>query len=225
MEKAPIVISFGAPRSGTTLMQKWLSNGVGFIGRKLQEGNRLHPCNSQSGLYDLQHLCGPDTVFVRIYRDPLEIYRSFYVAQYVLATGHEDAKGKCGMAGLASASDGKIAAFIRDEDFSTSFQQKLKVGKHAITVVAIDYCKLSNPDYRKRIIGRLASHLPQSDKNTKLLSKWMDDKFGVEAVREGALSHGLVGDKLPPVVQERLDRIKEVIRFVGNRPDFNTTDL
>lgn len=76
-KRKAVVINFGVPRSGTTLMAELLLQGRGYLSQKLPESCGLHPINSADGLLNLaKAFYNKRVIFIRTTRHPVDTIES-----------------------------------------------------------------------------------------------------------------------------------------------------
>lgn len=175
MTGAPIVINFGAPRSGTTWMWR-CTKAMGVFAWKLTENSAFHPCWSDSGLTELvKSLHKHPTVVIRTVRHPLEIAESFAATRTDALRAHTP--------GLAQNDHDDVVRWIRSE--SEGFHKQTAIARE---VIEARYDDMPDPAYRSRLVERVREGLG-SEAGKKLRRAL--DTFGGSPARKGRLSAGL----------------------------------
>ena len=190
-----IIFNYGCPRSGTTFLDKMMFSGI-TPSYKIQEASPIHPIHSDMGLLGLAMIFYlQPVVFIRIKRNPVDIFESYYCARL----------GKSRNKGLKKATNDDVFRFIDNERRHTT-QNRILLdiyrNKHNLEIyfVEIDYDKLHDDNYAKQIHNTL-KNITGEDYYYDYIKK----VFGKKSVREGRMSLG-IKDSLVP------DDIKELIK-------------
>ena len=188
------VFTFGCPHSGTTFLWRMMRDVLQHDDTcevfRLREGP-LHPINSDVGLHGLAYQfsdIGDRVVFVRIVRDPVQIFESF-------AAKALRPNGTAGVTG-----DEEVFRCIRNERFNTRAQlDSIMVGSrivdmHVVTFRYEDMQAAVMPIESKLGVGRAVTEY--------LAEHWMQTPS-----RVGRLSMGIKESLLTP---ERIAWIESV---------------
>lgn len=204
-----VVVTFGCPRSGTTFME-YLFAGGSYLPIKLTEGNLLHPCKSDNGLYMIKVLFHKHKVlFIRSIRNPYEIYNSFRAARQDHYSND----------GVGRNSDERIFKFIHNES-NNVLAQKHWFEKHKVEydLIEVKYESLSTPAGQTEFLSKVGKFI--TNPTDKLMLSRKIKTFGVKPVREGRLQHGEVGQgflSLPEKV-DIYNNLEDVFKLEGYKP-------
>jgi len=198
----PIVLPFGAPRSGTTFLHRAFLLKVKdvFVPDKFRESYAFHPCRSNRGLMGLAQLfVKQHLVFVRILRHPMSCVESF-----VATRKHVRIRGS-----LSLNDDEAVVRWLNDE--TRNFHHQMRYMKEAKggwetipwRVVQVKYESLFDPRGVRKFIKRLAKVLPESV-SLKSLECHINKNFGVPtaAAIAGRLESGIDFSVLTPVQRQ-----------------------
>ena len=187
--QAPIVFSYGVPRSGGTFLKELLDQGQGYAHRKINEFGPLHPIASENGLLGLMSVVGKNKpIIVRILRHPLEIVESMYALRLPEA----------GVGGIAKAEDSEIMEWVRWEHANTVAQKRAmeKVG-WLERFVEVRYHDFSDEGARDAFIGRLVDLLPDPDFNRAAFRSFIESHWRRHSVRRGRMEMGITESVVP----------------------------
>ena len=185
-----IVISWGCPRGGSTLLKNWIGEGKGFFHAHLHEGTPFHPCQSTDGLLQLLKTFRHENLsFVRIYRDPFDILESFMSAML-----HEhlslDAKG------ISDNTVERAVEFIVDEYLNFELQKKSTVImgtrpplEFRLNTIEINFNRLHLENYQMGVCALIAANSEQPEVNEGIFYNYINKTFMKIPVRSGRLSH------------------------------------
>lgn len=209
----PAIFTFGIPRSGTTFAQRWLMSLPPEMAHvvKIAEHSSLHPWNSDDGLISLRHLYADRPVlFVWIWREPENVFRSFHTAKYVKQTGHKEQieTPMKGILGIAENSNKKVFRFIDVITANAEKQNGALIGKNImVRILKVQYGKLGESNYQAEVSRNIALALKRKDEKIgrEILYRYLKNHYGKKPVREGALSHGLIGKvELPEGLKRKI---------------------
>lgn len=185
MATTEIIVSFGAPRSGTTFMRHCLKAMANVFVTKLPEGRVLHPCISPDGLIELSHwLQHENLTLVRTVRHPVEIAASFVALRRPeLAAGTPNLAGK---------SDDWIVERLRSESQNVAAQHEFLRSEYPHhRFIEISYEGLAVEAHREEFAATITKGVNRRKLREALAT------FGTKPVHQGRLSEGL-GDVLTP---------------------------
>lgn len=173
-----VVLGYGCPRSGTSYLKILLKNGIGFMSDKIREADRVHPCRTKYGLaYTAQLLRDQKLLLVRIVRNPIDVFESFYAWRL-----NPD---------RPTQSDERIYKFIRNESDNTQHQLTGEKIIWPITLEKIKYEDLAHKAGQEEFVNRLCTYIPYPEKNRKKLCAYLYETFGKVSCRWGKLAAGM----------------------------------
>jgi len=199
-----IILPFGAPRSGTTFLDRALHQIKGAVVSRFREPMFFHPAKSKTGMLGLaQVFAEHHLVFVRIVRHPIEVAESFVAARTVLKLSD----------GLARNSDKSIVEWIacEAENFwaQMRFMRNPEGGwaKVPWRVVQVRFEDLGSPAGRASFVWWLRDALP-SGFDLKPVVRYIEKNWGKpeRAVRPGRLSAGVQESVLTPEQRKFFER-------------------
>jgi len=199
------VFTFGCPRSGTTYlwkMMRQLNSDTLYVDR-IKEANPLHPCNSRDGLLGLAAQF-PDAVFVRIERDPVDVFESFY--------GKRSELSKNPWHGVND--EERIYEFIINERINTR-RQRMKHQKDKpdwpFNLIEIVYEDLHTRGGQTRVVKDVYRHL--GPKASFFVESHLAETWMKVPSREGRLSLGITESLLPGGMADEIrERVNEALR-------------
>jgi len=190
------IITFGVPRSGTTLISNMFQQGSGYFYQKLAEGSRLHPIKSEIGLFDILVFLRENHVhLVRTIRHPVDVASSWVILDKDITID-------------------KIIHSYRRESLSFWEQMpKLQaMDKRAgFSVSMISYEGMGKVEDRNKIFRAIGKTVPK--KNKKVWNKYMEKVWNKHPVRAGRLSNALTDQRTIPDywIERILDELGDVI--------------
>jgi len=190
-EKVLYVFSFGCPRSGTTFLQYVLNQGRGYYHAKITENMNFHPGNNPNALYHINDMLGhmgDQVLFVRIKRNPIDIFESFHAARL------EDSVNR----GLKDNTDEMIYDYIEHESIGVDH---IKREFPQLNLIEVKYEDLGDYIKRKEFLSKLCKFLPKG--NEGVIKIALND-FDKQFVREGKKSRNITRKLLSA------DKIKEI---------------
>ena len=196
------IYTFGCPRSGTTYLWKLCRTVFAETAwgvDRIKEGNAIHPCNFDKGLLGLASLNNP--VLVRIYRDPVDVFESFYGKRSELSANPWHGVND----------DERIYQFIENERRNVAFQkawyERVKPD-WPLRLVEVAYEDLHTREGRLAFAEAMGQHVGDNLANN--LWRGVDETWGSVPSREGRLSLGITESLLPEGMAERIrERICE----------------
>lgn len=205
-----VVVGFGCPRAGTTFLRQCLESINGSFAFKMNEHAAMHPCNSTTGLLDLEKLWhSHNTAFVRIKRHPMEIVRSFVAAR--------DPKARPHVGGVGANTDADIVEWVESESLSVSMQEGAPLHVRPdkrLHIVTIRYECLSDPAYRGQVADEIVAVKALGREDARAFEDALGG-FGTAIARPGRLSLG-VDAKFEPGREEWFrQRLAETIEREG----------
>ena len=211
-----IIFTYGCPRSGTTFVQRLFANlGAEYVVEKIREGDKAHPCQTDTGLLMLAQLFRDrNVVFVRSVRSPLGIFESFYAAKHI----HETT-GSLG--GLAGNTDERIRKFILDERNNTSTQvleHSMLVEREGVNaatlgrldIVEFDYDTMRDRSVQHEFIANVCEHVHAGGRSglSRLLStRLLDFGDAGAAARRGRLSERITKSLVPQKLKDEIAKL------------------
>jgi len=187
--KPTVVLSYGCPRSGTSVVAAMCRGLEGVCYQKWKELSVLHPGKCDYGMLQLSQVFSEcNLVFVRSVRHPIEIVKSFYA----LREGLVPSTGT-----IHLTSDERILEWIEMESNNTAEQiRRLRQDhpwrEYETHVVEAKYEVLSSED-RTSFVDELASLLPCGEINRQRLEEFLSTSWGnkMASARTGRLSAGV----------------------------------
>lgn len=193
------VISFGAPRTGTTFFREVLADSLdGVFVSKIPEQAPNHPAfhparswgawaTAAEGLVALSRwLQKEDVVFVRSVRHPMEIVRSLVAARKM---------GEENVGGIASNSDEDVVDWIRSESQNFARQAGwLASNPYGHRIVTVRYELLDGASRRKAFANEVCRGLPNAEENLDRLYRNLNQRWKTKPARPGRLSTGVEAD-------------------------------
>lgn len=184
-----VVINFGSPRSGTTIMRRLLGPLKDTYVSKLHEATALHPWRSKRGLLDIsQWMLKDRLVFVRTVRHPLNVVESF------LALRTDELRQN--NASLAAHSDERIIAFIVGESEGAAAQRHEVERNRADKgwehhFVQARYERLGDESYQREFAWDVCRHLSTPERSFQSLTRRLAEEWKQRPVRDGKLRAGM----------------------------------
>ena len=181
MTPRTVVVNFGMPRSGTTLIQKMLEHGDGYFHFKLSENNPLHTCHSDKGLIQIARMFRRKRViFVRTIRDMDGILASWQAGER-MSQGHR-----------FSYQQLQAAWPVEEANFQSQIDelQRLRGDKHdpvACHFSQVQFDKLGDAKARDKFIRKIAKHTEAEQTNYYAWSGYLADHWGTKPVNVGQL--------------------------------------
>lgn len=199
-----VVLSFGCPRSGTTIMRRLLGPLKHTYVSKLHEATRLHPWQSEEGLLDIQQWMLKDTlVFVRTLRHPLDVVDSFLALRRTEMRENNPS--------LVEHDDQRVLDFIRRE--SAGFHgQRAELLVRAEErgwdhhVVEVRYEELDEQWRRDEFAWSVCRHLSTPERSYGSLTARMEEEWKLRPVRDGKLRAGITGRVMTEEEEQRWRR-------------------
>jgi len=203
----PTIISFGIPRSGTTLIKKWLEVIPPHIAEviALRETHELHPVQCEDGLIHMRRAFddGP-ILFVYVTRNPVDIFKSFYAARKAVQEQHAEVipTKMRDLTGIAATPDKRIFEMI------DAVQQNVFRQRDEVQMITVDYRTLLFPAIVSAVVDDITSVMRPEDREDMgtVLNYWMAEHYGKAPVRAGKLSHGWDDVKLPRKLEKIIQR-------------------
>jgi hypothetical protein len=199
------IVSFGMPRSGTTLLEQMFLQGKGYFYHKLAEGNALHPMQSTNGLITLAHAFRlAPKLFVRTVRHPVDLIESRLCMSYDNLVEHLDsAKLKHWMDDIRRESNNYYTQLELFQSSSFDIRN--------LCMVMVYYEELGTEKGRKDFFNRLRDFLPDEKTNIEILQSFLETTWG-NPVRPGRLSRGrkkILSDNIRNEIKNKLSDIIE----------------
>jgi len=196
----PVVISFGIPRSGTTLVERMFERGRGYYYQKMAEGVRMHPMQQPFYLTQVAGLFRRSPLaFVRTVRHPVDVAASWTILDPGITVDRviecfrresENYWGQLPLLGGLRRGGALVSAVIRFED-------------------------LGDPVARNRLFRSLTDVVPAA--NVGVWAGFLDEVWNRRPVRDGRMARGLDGEQSIPDewVERILSELGDVIEAEG----------
>lgn len=174
-----MILSFGFPRSGTTLVEKMFVRGEGYFYHKVAEGSVFHPMNTVDGLVDLARLFRKaHKAFIHTIRNPLDCMESLYAMGTRKPDDHDEFVS---WMNRYRGEEARFKAQVRE------FKRKSEeVGR--LAVANWEYERLGDEEYRLARFSSLAGALGLDEKNVSVWNEYIKDVWGRKPVRAGRMS-------------------------------------
>ena len=178
-----IIINYGMPRSGTTLIQKMLEQGIGYFHIKLSDFHPLHPMHRDDGLIRLMTVFRRRTVIlVRTTRSVDALWESMQVGN-AMGQNPPHTWSRLGLEDRADAEERQFQELLTHPDLAEHHVQ--------FSPVQVEYEQLGDREYRAGVLARIARETPHPQTNRWLWGAYLEEVWQKQPVNVGRLMQSL----------------------------------